>query len=173
MQNNQNFETSSVISNSDDVFKKAIILLSKKAYSKKMLLKKLYEKGCEKEACQIALNKLEELKLIDDFEYANMLYRHYKAKGFGEIRISKELEQKGIERETISNIMEENADDNSCEEVIKAFLLKKFKSMPPDKKEISSAISALMRKGFRLGQISPIVRGIIDKEYEGFSNFDD
>lgn len=162
---NNNDKPKPVISNAGDAFKMSIALLSKKSYSKKMLVKKLIQKGCTEDACQAAVSRLEELSMLNDEEYAGMLFRHCKAKGLGRLRIIRELENKGIDREITDSILDSDGGDDT-EDVIKAFLLSKLKGSSPDKKEISRAVAALMRKGFKWEEIAPVLHCVIEDNFD-------
>ena len=103
--------------------------------------------------------------MLNDEEYAGMLFRHCKAKGFGRLRIIRELENKGVGKDIIDSILDSNSEDDT-EDVIKAFLQSKLKASLPDKKEISRAVAALMRKGFKWEEIAPVLHSVVEDNFD-------
>ena len=62
---------------------KALALLNKRDYSRMELIRRLTEKGFEEKDATETVDRLVELHLINDENYAAMIVRHYAAKGFG------------------------------------------------------------------------------------------
>ncbi len=125
---------------------KAAQICGKKLYSKAELTKKLTERGISEQDAQDAVLWMEELGAVDDESYAGMLVRHYRQKGFGDLRIREELRKRGIEKELGSTVLEAHAEDPS--EAIRSFLEKKLHGELPDEDQKRKLTAALMRRGF-------------------------
>ncbi len=79
--------------------KRALALLEKRDYSRRMLIDKLTEKGASDEAAAEVADWLCSLGVIDDERYAGLVVRHYARKGYGQRRIREELFRRGIDRD--------------------------------------------------------------------------
>ncbi|MBR6114107.1 MAG: regulatory protein RecX [Oscillospiraceae bacterium] len=128
----------------DEARKRALSLLEKRDYSRKMLIDKLTEKGAtEAEAGEVA-DWLCELGVVDDSRYAALVARHYAAKGYGERRVREELYRRGISRELWDEAMEELPEpDETVSRLLKARL--RGRSAPED---IQRAQNYLLRRGY-------------------------
>ena len=72
-----------------------------------------------------------------------------------------ELQQKGVDRDQIRQMLEENPVDE--EETVRALLKKKTGGrIPEDKKEIQKLAAFLGRKGFSFEVISRVLRDVAD-----------
>ena len=146
---------------------KGIFIISLKDRTKKELQTKLNEKYFNAKMVQKAVQKLEELGYINDLDYTISYINNRK---YGKNRISYNLFQKGINRETIDkayNIieaeMEKNIEDRKLE---KAILKHRKKLLVNDKekdtslegkmkrlKEEQKVIQSLARQGFEIEKI--------------------
>ena len=87
--------------------KRALSLLDKRDYSRKMLVDKLTEKGvAEEEAAEVA-DWLCSLGVVNDERYAGLVVRHYAQKGYGPRRIREELYRRGIDRDLWDDALDE------------------------------------------------------------------
>ena len=93
--------------------KRALSLVEKRDYSRKMLLDKLTEKGASPEEAAEVADWLVSLGVIDDERYAGLVVRHYAGKGYGPRRIREELFRRGIDRELWDAAMEELPESGS------------------------------------------------------------
>ncbi len=130
--------------------KYAVKQLTYRALSRKRLKEKLEEKGYDEEAASYALERLEELRLLDDKSYAESVVRSYSGKGYGAVRIRFELKNKGVNEEDAEAAMTGYEPNN---ERIKAFLDKRLRGDFSDRKEVQKAIAALSRRGFSYSEI--------------------
>jgi len=135
----------------------AVSLLSRRDHSKKELFTKLKEKGYSKGA-QAAIERLEAGGYVDDERlcrlYAAELVRH---KGYGKRRVEQELYRKGVDRDTVYNVLEEiSFDNNTLIDIIKRRYLDKI----TDEKGRQKAFNALMRLGYSYGEIRDALRDI-------------
>lgn len=138
---------------------KALYLLEYRARSKKELIDKVSEVASKETAEQTA-DRMEELGLIDDREFARVFVRQlFSVKKFGRRRVVQELRIKGISPEIIDDVIEEYEDEPI--EKIKMLLEKKYRGFADDEKIKRRAVSALQRYGYSFDEIR-----------EGMSSFD-
>lgn len=128
----------------------AVSLLSRRDHSKKELMRKLTEKGYAEGAAQ-AIERLCESGYVDDERfcrlYASELVR---LKGYGKRRVEQELYLKGIDREIISNVLDEFAfDTDKLSDIIE----RKYLSKMTDEKNRQEAFNALFRLGYTYSEI--------------------
>jgi len=136
---------------------KAYRLLSMRPHSEKELEKKLREKGFPAVVIKEALEKLHDLKYLNDASFAVQWARNLAAnKLWGDRKIFVNLREKGVEAELISAAVEEARREISEEEAI-AFLIKKKASRKKidilDLKEKKRIFQSLMGRGFPPGLI--------------------
>lgn len=130
---------------------KALYLLEHRSHSKKELIEKI-QRTTSKEAARSAANRMEELGLVNDEDFA----KRYAAellnrKGFASRRIQYELLQKGIDKEIVAQIMEE-LETNPVEK-IKEIIEKKYLRYLQDEKGYRRAVNGLQRLGYRYEDI--------------------
>ncbi len=134
--------------------KRALSLLEKRDYSRKMLLDKLTEKGAsEPEAAEIC-DWLCELGVVDDVRYAALAVRHYAAKGYGVNRVRQELQRRGVPRELWDAALEEMPEDTDTLESLAAARLRGA----DDRKAVTRAANALIRRGFPPSEVWDVIR---------------
>lgn len=126
---------------------RALRLLSSRAYTKKQLEDKL-SRVCEEEAVSGAVERMEELGLLDDQDYALRSardLRHFKH--YSSRRIAQELRQKGIGEAEIEEALSQFEDDDPREELAKV-LLRRYPAFSEDEKVRRRAVGALTRLGY-------------------------
>ena len=136
---------------------KAYRLLSMRPHSEKELEKKLREKGFLAVVIKEALEKLYDLKYLDDASFAVQWARNLAInKLWGDKKIFVNLREKGVEAELIFAAVEEARREISEEEAI-TFLIKKKASRKKldilDLKEKKRIFQSLMGRGFPPGLI--------------------
>lgn len=124
---------------------KALALLNKRDYSRMELIRRLTEKGFEEKDATETVDRLVELHLINDENYAAMIVRHYAAKGFGAQRIREELRRRYIPRELWDDAL---AQLSGGDQGAYAVLLAKLKTSDPTPDELRRAGDAVRRRGF-------------------------
>ena len=143
---------------------KAVQITGKRNLSRAELMRKLGEKGFSEEDSASAADWLCEMGVLNDTAYAEMLVRHYRAKGFGDLRVREELRRRGIERELIASVLEEQTQDASG--AVTAFIRQKLRGGELDEETKRKLSAALMRRGFSWADIqsgfSAIERGDMD-----------
>ncbi len=129
---------------------KAYALVTRKPVSRADLAKKLKEwEATEDEITEIC-DKMEDLGLVNDEEYAKLLADHYHRKGYGGKKIQQEFYQHGVPREFWEDALE-SLEDN--EEAIDKFLQQKLKGDAHDPKQLKKVSDALARRGFSWSEI--------------------
>lgn len=150
---------------------KALYLLEHRSHSKKELVDKIRRTASE-EAAQRAADRMEELGLVDDEAFA----RNYAAellgrKGFSASRARYELQQKGIDKELASQIVEELAQDPVGK--VRELLTRKYGRCLGEEQGRRRAVAGMQRLGYRyedirkaLKELEPEIYGE-DEEYDG------
>ena len=137
-------------------------ILGRRNMSSSELMRKLEEKGIAEQDAQAACEWAQEMGVVDDSAYAEMLVRHYRAKGFGNRRVAEELKKRGIGRGIIDTLLEE-APDMGAE--IRAFIEKKTAGREITPALIGRVTAALERRGHGYGKIRAVFRELeIDME---------
>ena len=140
-------------------YNKGLDYLSRRPYGTKELIKKLCEKGHEKEASQKACERLLELGLLNDEEYARILSDDLiNRKNYGIKRVKQELAYRGISREIIENTVDSL--DNDTENRIILVIKKKYLNKLNDEKGRKRAIDGLMRLGFFYSDIKSALQKV-------------
>ena len=103
------------------------------------------ERAALREDAQHTADRLEELGLLNDREYAAQVVRHYSARGYGEKKLRDELYRRGIPRELWDGAMEEAEDPARA---IDAFLQKKLAGSAGDPAALKRAGDVLARRGY-------------------------
>lgn len=128
---------------------KALNLLSYSRMSAKELRYKLVRKGMAEDTAEAVIEKLKELRVLDDAEYAASVVRHYSAKGYGKGRIRAELAHRGVDREYWDEVLE---DAPPADNAVDRFLEKKLDD-PFDRDQVRKVSAALARRGFSWDEI--------------------
>ena len=147
-------------------YNKGLDLLSRRPYGEKELIRKLCEKGHEKESAEKACERLMELGLLNDEEYARILSEElFERKGYGKKRINQELVYRGIDREIAQNAVD--ALDNDAVKRIILVVRKKYLNKLDDEKGRRRAIDGLMRLGYSYSDIKTALSSLteFDEEY--------
>lgn len=148
------------------LFKRArervLFLLKSSDKTEQELVRKLKDGGYPKEAIDYAVGFLKEHRFINDENYGRR-YVEYNSRRKSEKQIQYELQRKGLDKEVIRDILEEQPVDEESQ--IKAYIRKKCRNLEElDRKERSKVIAALARKGFSYEAVSRILGGISDDD---------
>lgn len=143
---------------------KALYLLEYRAHSKKELADKIARAEMDRSAAERAAERMEELGLVDDEQYARRLAEElFTRKRFGARRVRQELRQRGIDDAIVSQVMEkltpvrdENADR------IRDIVERKYPTAWQDEKARRRAIAALQRYGYGMEDIMSVLRSNSD-----------
>lgn len=169
---------------------RAVELLSARAMSRKELVEKLSapprrrrpagesgpEPDCEAQAlerenlracAEAAADRMEQLGLLNDEEYAGAVVRHYSARGFGVRRIRDELYRRGVPREYWDSALArqeepEIAAGNRLDELVR----KKLRGAEPTRESLKKVSDYLARRGFGWEEISEAIQRYQTEEQE-------
>ena len=137
-----------------------LYLLQSQGRTQAEMIKKLKDDGYSQSVTERVLSFLQEYHFIDDNAYTEN-YIHVNKGRKSKRQITYELQQKGVDRDQIRQMLEENPVDE--EETVRALLKKKTGGrIPEDKKEIQKLAAFLGRKGFSYEVISRVLRDVAD-----------
>ena len=150
---------------------KAFRLLSLRPHSEKELEKKLREKGFPAVVVKETLEKLLDLKYLNDASFASQWTRNLVVnKLWGNKKVIASLREKGVSAELIDLSIEQAREEISEEEAIEILIKKKAakrKSAVLDFKEKQKIFQALMGRGFPPGLILNKLGRIKKEEIDG------
>lgn len=129
---------------------RALRIITSRPMSVREVTDRLVQKGETQENAVACALWLAEKNLIDDEKYAEMIVRHYSAKGYGVAKVKNELFRRGISRELWEAALCELPE---CDDTIDKLLRSKLKSENPDRAELKKASDFLLRRGFSWGEI--------------------
>lgn len=139
--------------------RRAYYMLAGRDYSTAELKRKLTRKDGE-QAAQEAIEKMEQLRLLDDEEYARSeAARLHEYKHFAPMRIVMELKQKGIDPLLAQTAVDELEIDE--EDEVASLLRGKLGAKLGDEKENRRVFNALVRYGYRPGTVRSAMREYI------------
>ena len=135
---------------------KALWLLSKRDYAKKELILKLKQDATE-ESAELAVQRMEELGLIDDQAYAVRRAKDLFAfKAYSAEKIMYELVRRGIDSQTAKQTVQELAPDPS--ERLKELIERKYKRYLEDEKGRQKVWQTLSRMGYSYSDINTALK---------------
>ena len=138
-----------------EIYNKALDLLSRREHSRKELYLKLSKRFESKEDINLALDKLEGNNLLSDSRFAEEYVQARRRKGFGPIKISMELEKRGVNDFLISKEIEKFKDWERLAEL--SFKKRYPDGMSKDYKELQKQKNFLTNKGFSFYQIESVL----------------
>lgn len=148
-------------------YNKGLDFLSRRPYGTKELIKKLCEKGHEKVSAQKACERLTELGLLNDEEFARILANELlERKNYSIKRIKQELAFRGIDREIVENTIE-SLDNDPVARII-VLIKKKYMNKIGDEKGKKRTIDALMRLGYSYSDIKTALNTVTEFDEEEF-----
>ena len=140
---------------------RALRLLDKRDYSRKMLTDKLTEKGISPSDAEETLDWLCSVGLVDDRRYAGLVVRHYAAKGYGERRVRDELYRRGVDKEFWEEALSEMPEqDNALDVLIRI----KLGGKEPTRENLSRISAALQRRGYSYSEIRSALERLENEE---------
>lgn len=150
------------LSNERRAKEKALWLISYRDHSKKELTDKI-KRTCDEESAEKAVERMEELGLVNDEAYAQryarkLLYSKHMSKNAAVF----ELSRKGIDKELAQEILENTEVDERDQ--IRQVIDKKYRNLS-DEKIKRRAVAALQRLGYRWDDIRSVLEEY-SEEYE-------
>ena len=137
------------------VYNKALDLLSRREHSRKELYIKLSKRFDCIDEINLTLDQLEENNLLCDSRFTEEYVHSRRRKGFGPVKISMELEKRGVKDSLISSEIDKFNDWDKLAEL-------SFKKRFPDGasknfKELQKQKNFLTNKGFSFYQIESVL----------------
>ena len=140
---------------------KALWLISYRSHSKKELFDKL-KRSFDEASAQKAVDRMEELGLINDEEFAKLYARKLvNGKKMSVKAAEYELYRKGIDKITAEQVLGELEYDPQTQ--IIEFITKKYKNIQ-DEKIKRRAVAALQRKGYSWEEIKQAIESLVSEE---------
>ena len=132
--------------------KKAMDFLARREYGQTELIRKLADKGFDRDVAAEAVTRLTEDGLQSDERFSESFVQSRINQGKGPVRIRLDLGQKGISDSTIEIALEEAAADWRA--LAREQRIKKFgQDLPPDFKEKARQMRFLQYRGFEQDHI--------------------
>lgn len=132
-------------------------LLARREHSEQELQRKLLARGYTPETIAEALAGLKAAGIQNDTRFAEAYIRNRVANGYGPVRIARELYERGISRELVTQVLA--ALEMDWEEQVQAVRQKKFgRQAPSDIKEQARQSRFLQYRGFTYQQIGNAFR---------------
>ena len=151
------------ISNVRRAKEKALWLISYRDHSKKELVQKI-AKAADKESAEIAVDRMEELGLVNDEKYARRyLDQLINIKHLSKNAAKYKLLEKGIDRNLIDEILCETETDP--QEHIRAIIERKYLKSLSDEKGKRRCFAGLQRMGYSYSDINSVLQEYIEDEY--------
>lgn len=139
---------------------KALWLISYRSHSKKELFDKL-KRSFDEASAQKAVDRMEELGLINDEEFARLYARKLvNGKKMSVKAAEYELYRKGIDKITAEQVLSELEYDPQTQ--IIEFITKKYKNID-DEKIKRRAVAALQRKGYSWEEIRQAIESLVSE----------
>lgn len=146
--------------NPEDALKRAYKFLSYRPRSEAEVRAKLGQLGFPQKSVDTTLEKLRSLSLLNDEAFArDWAQGRAEGRGYGPLRIERELRQKGIAKSLISQVVQETFGRQEGKERARALLEKRFRGKDlGDRKVLHRAVGFLQRRGYRSAVIAEVLR---------------
>jgi len=144
----------------EEALNRAIKFLSYRARSEAEVHRKLAQLGFSRETADGAVKKLVSLKLLNDGNFARAwTVSRVEGRGYGPLRIERELRKKGIAKSLIAQILDETFSRQQGKERAKQLLEKRFRGKDlTDAKVFRRAVAFLQRRGYRDSVIADLLK---------------
>lgn len=150
---------------------KALFILTYRDHSREELKRKLLTASFSEEAAEAAVQKVSDMGLINDREYARKLARELLfRKRWGERRAVGEMLRRGLERELVAEVMEEAQPDPTVQ--LAEIIEKKYTPLPQDEKGRRRMLNALARMGYGWSDIRSALAQA-EESMEGWNESDE
>ena len=138
---------------------KALELLARREHSRLELRQKLLQRGFPTERIEPVLDRLIEERLLDEGRYAELYACARADKGYGPLRIARELRERGVPEAAVAAMLAALADDWLTK--LRQLHRKRFKSLiPTDAAGRMQQTRVLRQHGFTLEQIKRLFEAI-------------
>ena len=137
--------------------RKAMQLLSFRDRTEKELRDRLRSDGFADEGIEAAVSYVSSFGYLDDRRYAENLARKYiEVKKYGAYRASREMYQKGLDRELVDEVL--SAYEDGTRERICEIIRKKYSGCLDDRDKVRKMKNALVRQGYSFDDINAAVK---------------
>jgi regulatory protein len=134
----------------------AVKFLSRREHSVFEIRHKLLQRDFDHQEIEQAIVELQHGGWLSDERFAEAYIRMRQKKGFGPIRIAKELNERGIQETIVDDYL--RADDDVWRQILKQQYLKKYKNKSiKDYNDKAKRIRFLQYRGFALDVIYQVV----------------
>ena len=143
----------------EEALKRAFKFLSYRARSEVEIRLKLTQLGFSQKITETTLEKLRSLNLLNDETFARGWAREKgEVRGYGPLRVERELRQKGVAQSLIGQIVQETFGQQETKERAKKLLEKRFGDKDlSNKKILRRAVAFLQRRGYRNWVIAELI----------------
>lgn len=138
---------------------KAFWLISYRDHSEGELRQKL-GKDFPSEAVDSAIERLQELNLINDTEFAKKYAESLSKKHLSQRQIEIKLRQKGVDKQLVADAVEELEIDEK--EELRTLIEHKYINKLRDEKDLRRTVAALQRRGFSFSDIRSVIAEFTD-----------
>ena len=137
---------------------KALELLARREHSRLELRQKLIQRGFPADRIESTLDQLAEECLLDEARFAELYACGRADKGYGPLRIGRELRERGVSQDLVDTVLAGLEDDWLPK--LRELHRKRFKSLvPTDMAERMRQTRVLRQHGFTLEQIKHLLQG--------------
>ena len=134
----------------------ALKMLARREYSRHELYNKILNKGCTEAIAAEVIRQLEAERLLSDDRFMESLIRVRRGRGYGPLRIQKELQEKGVSAEAIEHWLDVTGREWLAD--VRRVQRKKFGSRPPKNfAERARQARFLQYRGFTYEQIQQVL----------------
>ena len=148
-----------------EALRRAYKFLSYRPRSEAEVRTKLGQLGFPQKSVDTTLEKLRSLSLLNDETFAKGWARgRAEDRGYGPLRIERELRQKGIAKSLIQEVVRETFGLQEGKERARALVQKRFQRKDlSDRKVLHRAMSFLQRRGYRNSVIAEVLKLPVDE----------
>lgn len=145
------------IATSEEALKFAVKKLAISDYSQEEILNSLLRRKCSYDNAQAAINKLLELRYIDDEKLCQKICSRWQEEGaYGTNALKMKLLKRGIDKSIINRVINE-MQLNDTESIERAFAKYTRSKKITDQKSLEKLIRHLGNKGFKYNAIQEII----------------
>ncbi len=120
-------------------------------------------KEAVREQAEAVADRLTDLGLLNDGEYAHTVVRHYAAKGYGPRKLRDELYRRGVPREYWEDALEEREPDGRQ---IDKLARQKLRDDEPTRENLKKVSDYLARRGYGWEEVSAALDRLREEEWE-------